>query len=375
MAKNAIQKAPRAHKEPLIYITKRTELSKKNALLIKGAVIVAGVVFCALIAMLLTGVNPLMLFKSMFEGSFGNRIKIWNLVKDTAILLGISLAVTPAFKMRFWNTGAEGQVLIGMLASVICMRYLGNAMPSWLLIIVMLIASILAGAIWAGIPGIFKAMWNTNETLFTLMMNYVAMQLVSFLIMLWVPTGSMVLGVVNSDTKSGWFPALLGQDYLMNVLIVALLTMLVYIYLKKSKQGYEISVVGESENTARYIGINVKKVIIRTVLISGALCGIMGWIMVAGANHSIAANSVGGTGFTAIIISWMSKFNPIVMIFSSLLVCFLQKGAIEIASDLRLDSSIGDVLAGIIILFIISSEFFVTYKVHFRKKAKKEVNE
>jgi simple sugar transport system permease protein len=161
----------------------------------------------------------------------------------------------------------------------------------------------------------------------------------------------------------------------MNILIVALLTVLVYIYLSKSKQGYEISVVGESENTARYIGINVKKVIVRTVLISGALCGIMGWIMVAGANHSIAANSVGGTGFTAIMISWMSKFNPIVMIFSSLLVCFLQKGAVEIASDLRLDSSVGDVLAGIMILFIISSEFFVTYKVHFRKKAKKEVNE
>lgn len=375
MAKNAIQKAPKTHKEPLIYITKRTELPKKNALLIKGAVIVAGVVFCALIAILLTGVNPLMLFKSMFEGSFGNEIKMWNLFKDTAILLGISLAVTPAFKMRFWNTGAEGQVLIGMLASVVCMRYLGNALPSWLLIIVMLVASIVAGAIWAGIPGVFKAMWNTNETLFTLMMNYVAMQLVSFLIMLWVPTGSMVLGLVNPDTKSGWFPALFGQDYLMNILIVAVLTVLVYIYLSKSKQGYEISVVGESENTARYIGINVKKVIIRTVLISGALCGIMGWIMVAGANHSIAANSVGGTGFTAIMISWMSKFNPVVMIFSSLLVCFLQKGAVEIASDLRLDSSVGDVLAGIMILFIISSEFFVTYKVHFRKKAKKEVNE
>lgn len=323
----------------------------------------------------MTGENPLRVFKAMIDGSFGTPRKIWNLLEATAILLGISLAVTPAFKMRFWNTGAEGQVLIGMLASIACMFYIGDALPSWLLIIVMFIASAVAGAVWAGIPGVFKAVWNTNETLFTLMMNYVAMQLVSFFIMLWVPSGSMVLGVVNSNSQSGWFPSIFGQKYLLNILIVAVMTVLVYVYLKKSKQGYEISVVGESENTARYIGINVKKVIIRTVIISGALCGIMGWILAAGADHSINASSVGGNGFTAIMISWMSKFSPIVMVFSSLLVCFLQKGAGQIASDLRLNSSVGEVLTGIMILFIISSEFFVTYKVHFRQKSKKGGNE
>ena len=365
----------RAKKEPLIYITKRAELPKKTALLIKGGVILAGVIFCALITILMTGVNPIRVFKAMIEGSFGTPRKILNLLEASAILLGISLAVTPAFKMRFWNTGAEGQVLIGMLASVACMFYIGDRLPSWLLIIVMLVASTVSGAIWAGIPGVFKAMWNTNETLFTLMMNYVAMQLVSFFIMLWDSSGSMVLGLVNSDTQSGWFPKLFGQNYIINIIIVAVMTVVIYIYLAKSKQGYEISVVGESENTARYIGINVKKVIIRTVLISGAICGIMGWIIVAGADHTIAANSVGGNGFTAIMVSWMSKFNPIAMIFSSLLVCFLQKGAGEITSALRLNSSIGEVLTGIMILFIISSEFFVTYKVNFRQNKKKEVAE
>ena len=364
--------AKKTHREPLIYITKRSDISKMKALLIKAAVIIVGVLFCALATVLLADVNPLKVFASMFKGSFGSERKIWNLLQSTAMLLGISLAVTPAFKMRFWNTGAEGQVLVGMLASVACMFYLGDAMPSWLLIIVMLVASILAGCIWAGIPGIFKAFWNTNETLFTLMMNYVAMQLVSFFIMLWVPSGSQVLGVLNPGTKSGWFPSIFEQEYLLNILIVAVLTAVIYIYLKKSKQGYEISVVGESENTARYIGINVKKVIIRTVIISGALCGIMGWVLVAGASHSITPNSVGGNGFTAIMISWMSKFNPIVMIFSSLLVCFLQKGAGQIASDLRLNSSVGEVLTGIMILFIISSEFFVNYKIHFRRKERKE---
>lgn len=356
-------------KEPLIYITKRAELPKKTALLIKGGVILAGILLCALVTILLTGVNPIKVFKAMITGSFGTPRKILNLLEASAILLGISLAVTPAFKMRFWNTGAEGQVLIGMLASIACMFYVGDALPSWLLIIVMLAASIVAGAVWAGIPGIFKAMWNTNETLFTLMMNYVAMQLVSFCIMMWDSSGSQVLGLVNKESQNGWFPKLFGQNYIINIIIVAVMTVVVYIYLAKSKQGYEISVVGESENTARYIGINVKKVILRTVLISGAVCGIMGWILAAGADHTVASNSVGGNGFTAIMVSWMSKFNPIAMIFSSILVCFLQKGAGELTSSLRLDSSVGDVLTGIMILVIISSEFFVTYKINFRKKA------
>lgn len=372
MQESNIKKTEKVHHEPLFYITKRTETSPKQMFLIKAAVIGVGVLFCALLTILLTGENPLRVFASMVDGSFGTIRKVWNLLQSSAILLGISLAVTPAFKMRFWNTGAEGQVLIGMLASVACMFYLGDSIPSPLLLLIMLVCSIVAGSLWAGIPGIFKAIWNTNETLFTLMMNYVAMQIVSFFIMLWVPSGSMVLGVVNDDTQSGWFPTILGQKYLMNILIVALLTVIVHIYLKKSKQGYEIAVVGESENTARYIGINVKKVIIRTVIISGALCGIMGWILAAGANHSITSTAVGGNGFTAIMVSWMSKFNPVAMIFSSLLVCFLQKGAGQIASDLRLNTSVGEVITGIMILFIISSEFFGTYKIHIRRKERKE---
>ena len=367
-----MQNNHKTHKEPLVYITKRGELPKLKQMLIKAIVILVGILFCALVTILITGENPLKVFRAMIVGSFGTPRKIWNLLQASAILLGISLAVTPAFKMRFWNTGAEGQVLIGMLASITCMIYIGDSLPSWLLILISFFASLAAGAVWAGIPGFFKAIWNTNETLFTLMMNYVAAQLVSLLIMYWVPSGSMVLGLVNSDGQNGWFPSIFGQKYLLNILIVAVLTVAVYIYLTKSKQGYEIAVVGESENTARYIGINVKKVIIRTVLISGALCGVMGWILAAGTDHSITSSAVGGNGFTAIMVSWMSKFNPITMIFSSLLVCFLQKGAGEIASNLGLNTSVGEVLTGIMILFIISSDFFVNYQIHFRKNERKE---
>ena len=183
----------------------------------------------------------------------------------------------------------------------------------------------------------------------------------------------------NLSTINGWLPVILGKKQLMIILLVAIITALVYIYLKRSKQGYEISVVGESENTARYIGINVKKTIIRTVLISGALCGVMGWLMFSGNAHAIRTDSVGGNGFTAIMVSWMSKFNPIIMVFSSLLVCFLQRGAGQIASDLGTEmpgaSNIGDVLTGIMILFVVASEFFVSYKVHFRHRTQKDDKE
>ncbi len=362
----------RKRKDPLIRVSKRDVPVWWKSLIIRVVAVALALVVCAGLIVLVSDYNPIEVFKTMIDGNFKTERKIWNLVQNTAILLCISLAVTPAFKMKYWNLGAEGQALIGALSTAACMISFGDKLPQAALIPIMLVVSIVSGMIWAVIPAIFKAKFNTNESLFTLMMNYVAAQLVSLLIMYWVPSGSMVLGLVNSNTQNGWFPSIFGQKYLMNVLIVALLTVVVYVYLKKSKQGYEIAVVGESENTARYIGINVKKVIIRTVLISGALCGVMGWILAAGTDHSINASAVGGNGFTAIMVSWMSKFNPITMIFSSLLVCFLQKGAGEIASNLGLNSSVGEVLTGILILFIISSDFFVNYQIHFRKKERKE---
>lgn len=355
--------------EPLVHVTKRDDMVWWKSVLVRICAVVLALVVSSVFIVILTGLNPFRIFKAMYEGNFGTSRKIWKLLQDSAMLLGISLAVTPAFKMRFWNTGAEGQVLVGCLASVTCMFYIKDALPSWLLLLVMFAASVAAGIVWAGIPGFFKAKWNTNETLFTLMMNYVAMQLVSFCVMIWVPSGSMAMSPLNASSMNGWIPKLFGQQYLINILIIVVMTVFVYIYLNYSKHGYEIAVVGESENTARYIGINVKKVILRTVVLSGALCGVVGWILVAGSNHMINPSVVGGNGFTAIMVSWLAKFNPIFMVVNSGLICFLQGGAKALATDptLKLDTSLGDIITGIVILFIIGSEFFIRYKINFRR--------
>ncbi len=364
-----------SHSEPLLHITKRDEMVWWKSWTVRIVAVIAALIVGSVFIVLLTDINPMKIYSAMIEGNFGTPRKRWILIKEAAMLLGISLAVTPAFKMRFWNTGAEGQVLIGGLASVTCMFYLGDSLSPVALLAVMLVSSIVAGAVWAGLPGLFKAKYNTNETLFTLMMNYVAIQLVAFCIMKWVPNGSMVLTPLNSTTRAGWLPKVFNQQYFLNIAIVLVITVIVFIYLKYSKQGYEISVVGESENTARYVGINVNKVIIRTVIISGALCGIMGWLYVAGLDHTIDTDMVGGNGFTAIMVSWLAKFNPVFMIIASLLICFLQIGSGALAGDplLKLDPSLGDILTGIIILFIIGSEFFVRYKINFRKRNKVEV--
>jgi len=360
-------------KEPLIHIVKRDSISTVKSWLIRLGSIAASLVFCAIVTIILTGKNPIDIFSILVEGAIGTERRIWGLLQSVAMLLCVSLAVTPAFKMKFWNIGAEGQVLIGGLATTACMILLGNKIPNYLLIILIFVTSMIAGAIWAFIPAFFKAIWNTNETLFTLMLNYIAIQLVSYFASAWaVPKGSGAIGIMNADTKAGWLPDIFEQKYLINILIVAALTVFVYVYLRYSKHGYEISVVGESENTAKYIGINVKKVIIRTMLLSGALCGIAGVLLVSGTDHTLTKETAAGRGFTAIIVSWLAKFNPIYMVLTSLLICFLQKGAGEIASKSNgLDKSFSDIITGIIIFFIIGSEFFVNYRIKFNKKEEK----
>ena len=358
---------------PILHISKRSALHWYQAWGIRAAAIVLALIVCAVVTTALTGENPIGVYKTMFAGAFGTARKSWTTWENVAIVLGISLAVTPAFKMRFWNVGGEGQILAGGLATAACMILLGDKVPNWLLIVLMVISSIVAGAIWGGIPAICKAKWNTNETLFTLMMNYVATQLVAYFVILWeVPKGAGKIGIINQNTQAGWLPQIGSYKYLLNILIVAVLTLVMYFYLKRSKQGYEISVVGESERTARYVGINVGKVIVRTMMISGGLCGFAGLLLVGGTDHTITTTIAGGRGFTAVMVAWLAKFNPLMMVFTSLLLVFLSRGASEITTIYGLNHSFGDILTGIILFFIIGSEFFISYRLSFLKQTKKE---
>lgn len=361
------------NKEPFFHIVKRDALPWYRSIGIRAVAIVLALILCAVLTTITTGINPIQVYVSIFTGAFGTARKTWITFQNLSILLLISLALTPAFKMKFWNIGGEGQVLMGGLAAAACMICLEGKLPSALVMVCMVVSSIAAGAIWGLIPAIFKAKWNTNETLSTLMMNYIATQLVAFYTIVWeVPKGSGKIGIINQNSNVGWLPQVFGSKYLLSILVAVIVTVFMYIYLSYSKQGYEISVVGESENTAKYVGIKVGKVIIRTMLLSGAICGLVGLLLVGSINHTITTTIAGGQGFTAVLVSWMSKFNPLTMVFSSFLIIFMNRGASEISTNFGLNQSYSDILTGIILFFIIGCEFFIAYRIQFRKKAEKE---
>ena len=334
-------------------------------------------VLCALLISALfihyvTGLDPLDVYASMFKGAFGTKRRTWITIRDTCLLLMISLSLAPAFRMRFWNCGAEGQVLIGGLSTAALMIYYGDKLNTWALLIIMFLVSALCGALWAFLPAYFKAKYDTNETLFTLMMNYVAIQLIEFFVDFWDRKQSHSVGIINMNTKGGWFPAVFHQSYFLNIVIVLMVSVFVYIYMRYSKHGYEGAVVGESVLTAKYAGINVSRVICGNVLLSGAISGLAGFVEVAGISHTISRQTAGGRGFTAIIVCWLAKFNPFLMVLISAFLVFLSKGASQISSDFGLNEYASDIITGIILFFILSCEFFYNYKIvfsHQRKEA------
>ena len=346
------------------HLTKRDGISRGKAVLIRLVAVLLSLIVCGLVIMAITGDNPVEVYAALIDGAVGSKNRLWNTIRSMMLLLIVAVGLTPAFKMRFWNIGAEGQILVGGIAAAGLMIYGGGSLPGAVLIPLILIVSTVSGLLWGLIPAFFKAYFNTNETLFTLMLNYVAIQLTNFAIILWEsPKGSNSVGVINQASRAGWFPKLFGANDTMIVLLVLLVTVLMAVYLRYSKQGYEIAVVGESRDTARYAGINVKKVILRTMMISGGICGLAGAIIVCGASHTISTGITGGRGFTAIIVAWMSHFNALAMALVSAFLGFMQQGAIQIATQFGLNENASEIITGIILFFLIGSEFFINYRI------------
>jgi len=362
-----------SQKEPLFHVIKRDGIESWRAWKIRVLSFLLSLIVCGVVIILITKLNPIAVYEGIVDGAVGSSRRLWVTLRDTMILLLVAIGVTPVFKMRFWNIGAEGQILVGGVVAAAVMIYLGGTIPGWVLLVLMVGVSMLAGAAWGLIPAVFKAKWNTNETLFTLMMNYVAMQVTTICIVAWEnPKGSNTVGIINAPTQAGWLKGIGSMTYGWNVLIVLTVTLLMHVYLKYTKHGYEVAVVGASENTAKYAGINVKKVIIRTMALSGAIGGLAGFLIVSGSSHTISTSTAGGRGFTAIIVSWLAKFNPAGMILISFLLVFLEKGAIQIASQFNLNENLAEVLASIILFFILGCEFFLNYQLKLRNKKEAE---
>ena len=368
-----------AVKEPFVRIAKRGLPSPALSIGVRAASLAVALLICS-IYILIVGRGEVSLgnaFSQMWNGTFGipgnarsMRIMMWDTAIYAAKLLCVSVALAPAFKMKFWNIGAEGQIVMGGLATAIIMHDFGD-LPKPLMLVLMLVVCVICGAIWGVIPAVFKAYWGTNETLFTLMRNYVAMKIMDYFYNMWKGK----LSALPTFPKETWLPSLFDHSYGWNIVIFVVLAILMFFYLKKTKQGYEIAVVGDSANTARYAGINVRRVIIRTMAISGAICGLCGGLTVAAQNHSIAYSAeavhtvTSGYGFTAIIVAWLANFNTLGMILISLLIQFLEKGTGQLGNSFPAFAvGAGNVMIGIVLFCIIGGAFFLNYRLVFRSK-------
>lgn len=356
------------NKEALLHVVKREELPKNKVILLTIAAIllalVAGGVFMAAI-----GCNPIEVYQTIIYGSFRSKMAIEATVKIMIPLAISALGVTLAFKMKFWNIGAEGQIIMGATFATYFALF-HNDMPHILLVIVMFLAGMIGGGLWALIPTLFKVKFNTNETLFTLMLNYIALYIVAFLRDgPWRDPKSPGYAKIASFVENATLPKVFGVN--IGWIFVIILVIILFIYLKFTKQGYEIGVIGDSITTAKYAGMNVKKIIIRTMFFSGAICGIAGMVQATGADQTLTTSVAGGVGFTAIIIAWLSKLNPIMIFIVSSLFAILEKGSRVVESNMGVSADSSAVLQGIILFFIIGSEFFIRYK--FQKRSKESV--
>ena len=355
-------------KEPLVRITKR----EGSTLAYKALVIAVCLILALLTGALLflaIGKSPLLAYKTILTGAFGTATTFKQTIVIWIPLLVTGLAVGLAFRMKFWNIGGEGQILMGGIAATSMVIYTGlSGTP---LLILMAVAAIAGGGIFAAIPGFFKAKWGTNETLFTLMLNYIAINFLTFLQhqKAWKPQGSN-FPIVKDISDRAALPSVFGIH--IGWVFALLLAVLVYLYMHKTKQGYEISVVGDSINTARYAGMHTAKIQVRTIALSGALCGFVGYMQVAGADGTLTQSTSGGVGFTAITVAWLAKLNPFAMIIVAMFIAVLQRGSLAIQSTMRIPASASDLLTGLILFFMLATDFFIKYKLVFRGHSKTE---
>lgn len=350
-------------KTPLIRLAKREGMDKRTVWAIRvGSILLALLLGALVIA--ISGVNPFKAYGTIITGALGKKTAIRQTVKIAVPLLGCALAIAPCFKMRFWNIGAEGQITAGAIAASYFALYWVGKVPSAVLLLIMGAAGAVAGGIWALIPAFFKARWNTNETLFTLMMNYIIIGVVKWLQGgPWekIPRGSQQ---IEQFASNACLPRVAGVY--CGWIVVLALTVFMFIYMKYTKHGYEIAVIGESENTARYAGMNVGWVIMRTMFLSGAIAGVVGFLLVSGANNTLYSGVAAGAGFTAITVAWLAQLNPFAMVGISALLAVLQKGADTLNTQMGIPASLSDVITGVLLFFMLGCEFFINYKLVFR---------
>lgn len=341
----------------MIKLTRKQEAPFYKELLMQIAAIAAALA-AAGVVMAIMGHNPFKVYIQIVNGALGSAYRVRGMFNKVIPLTILSLGVAVAFKMKFWNIGAEGQMAMGAFgASYIALNY-GHLAPG-VLLPMMFVAGAICGGLWALIPALLKTKLDTSETLVTLMLNYIALKWITYL--QYGPWKDGAFPKIASFEPNAILPSLFGIH--IGWVIALVLAVIIHVLLSRTKLGYEIAVIGESQTTARYSGINVMKVIVLTMLISGALCGVTGMIQCSAVEKTLNSNITGGLGFTAVITTWLGRLSAPGVVLTSFLFGLLLQGGSFLETSMRISASVAQMLQGLIIFFVLGSEFFLQYKV------------
>ncbi len=343
-----------------IVFEKRESVSRRATVLVPVVSFVVSLIFGAIL-LAVSGANPFVTYAAMAKGAFGSWYGITETLVKAIPLMLTGLAVSVAFRMRFWNIGAEGQLTLGGVAAAGVALYWSQGLPGWTVLPLAILAGIVAGALWAGIPAVLKAYLKVDETLTTLMLNYVAILYSEHLYYIaWRAPG------YNSGTakfpEAAWLPQIAGRAN-VGLIFAIILAILLWLVFKYTRWGFEVKIIGENQTAARYLGINIARNIVLALLLSGALSGLAGACEVLGLSRRLQQGLSVGYGYTAIIVAWMAQLNPLVILFVAILMAGLLVGGDQIQMKMRLPASVGLVLQGMILIPMLAGTIFTEYRI------------
>lgn len=350
-----------------LVLEKRLQRSRTAEFLVPIVSVLLALIFGAGLLWIF-GADPIETYVAMAKGAFGERYNFSETLVKAIPLMLAGLAVGIAFRMLFWNIGAEGQLALGAVAATWVALFVPQrlgGMPDWAFLPTMIGAAFLAGALWGLIPALLKAYLQVNEIITTLMLNYVALLWMQYLYTgPWKdPQGFGFPGTAQLP-QAAWLPRLpldLGRVH-YGLLLALVAAVILWLVLARTKWGLEIKVIGQNPEAARYAGMNIARNVVLVMLISGGLAGLAGFSQVAGVAHRLQNGIAVGDGFTAIIVAWLAKLNPWAILLVSVLLAGLSTGGDQLQITMGLPAAVAGVLQGSILFFVLGADVFVTYR-------------